>query len=735
MAVSPGRPGDHRIAEEQAALRRVAVLAARAAAPDEVFAAITEEAGRLLGVGHAVLSRYDPGGAASAVAAWSSAGAAVPVGTRASIGGRNVHTLVFHTGRVVRLDDYTGASGAVADIGRGLGLRGVVGAPVSVEGQLWGVIVVASMNERPLPADTEARLAGFTELAATAIANAQARVALRSFAEEQAALRRVATLVARGGSPEEVFATVAAEAGRLLSADVTGISRYDPDGTAAAVGGWNRTGDATSFPIGTSVRLGGRNVVTLVSETGRPARIDAVADSSGEPAAFARERGFGSVVGAPITVEGRLWGLMMAISASTQPLPADTEARLAGFTELAATAIANAQARTELRGFAEEQAALGRVATLVARGAPSQEVFTAVTDEAGQLLQVDYAVLSRYDPDGLVTVVGCWASTDPGRPLPIGLRLKREGRNIHTLVFETGRSARIDDYDAASGAFADTARDWEFRASVGVPFWVEGRLWGVIGVGSRSEPLPAGAEARLAGFTELAAIALANAEAQAALTASRARIVAAADQTRRRLERNLHDGAQQRLVSLVLQLRAAQATVPSGADELAERLEGAVAEAAGAQEELREISRGLHPAVLTESGLRPALRTLARRSTVPVSLDVQLAGRLAEPVEITAYYAVSEALANTAKHAHASAAEVDVAADQGMLRVRIRDDGRGGADFSRGSGLTGLKDRVEAFGGQISLRSPPGAGTALEIILPLGDPAGAVRLSPANAWS
>ena len=173
--------------------------------------------------------------------------------------------------------------------------------------------------------------------------------------------------------------------------------------------------------------------------------------------------------------------------------------------------------------------------------------------------------------------------------------------------------------------------------------------------------------------------------------------------------------------------------MPPGADELAERLAGAVAEAAGAQEELREISRGLHPAVLTESGLRPALRTLARRSTVPVSLDVQLAGRLAEPVEITAYYAVSEALANTAKHAHASAAEVDVAADQGMLRVRIRDDGRGGADFSRGSGLTGLKDRVEAFGGQISLRSPPGAGTALEIILPLDDPAGAVRLSPANA--
>jgi GAF domain-containing protein len=729
-AASPGRPGDQRIAEEQAALRRVAVLVARAAPPDEVFAAITEEAGRLLGVGHAVLSRYDPDGAAVAVGTWSNAGTAVPVGTRASLGGRNVHTLVFQTGREARVEDYTGVSGAIAPIARELGLRGAVGVPVSVEGRLWGVMVVASTHERPLPSDTEAQLAGFTELAATAIANAQARTELRGFAEEQAALRQVATLVASGASPEEVLAAVAAEAGQLLGADVTGISRYEPDGRAVAVGGWARTGNALPFIVGTGMRLGGRNVMTLVSETGRPARIDYVADASGEPAALARERGFGSVVGAPITVEGRLWGVMMVISRSEHPWPVATEARLAGFTELAATAIANAQARTELRGFAEEQSALRRVATLVARGAPPQEVFTAVTDEAGQLLQVDYTVLSRYDLDDLVTVVGVWASTEPGRPLPVGLRLNREGRNVHAMVFETGRSARIDDYVAASGAFADTARDWEFRAAVGVPIWVEGRLWGVMSAGSRSEALPAGTEARLAGFTELAATALANAEAQAALTASRARIVAAADQVRRRIERDLHDGAQQRLVSLTLQLRAAQATVPPGAEELAERLEAAVSEATGVQEELREISRGLHPAVLTESGLRPALRALARRSTVPVSLDIQVAGRLAEPVEIAAYYAISEALTNTAKHARASAVEVDVAAGEGVLRVRVRDDGCGGADFSRGSGLMGLRDRVEAFGGRISLRSPSGAGTALEIALPLDDPTRPAGRSP-----
>jgi GAF domain-containing protein len=711
-----------RIAGEQAALRRVAVLVARAASPDEVFAAITEEAGRLLGVGHAVLSRYDPDGAVSVVAAWSSADTAVPVGTRVDMGGRNLHTLVFQTGQAVRLDDYTGVSGAAADIGRGLGLGGAVGAPVRVEGRLWGMMAVGSTRERPLPEDAEARLAGFTELAATAIASAQARTELRDFAEEQAALRRVATLVGREAPPQEVFAAVAEEAGQLLQVDYTVLSRYDPDGTAAAVGGWTRTGDALPFTVGTSVRLGGDNVLTLVSQTGRSARIDHVTDASGEPAAIAGNRGFGPVAGAPITVEDRLWGVMMVISRSQQPLPPVTEARLAGFTELAATAIANAQARTELRNFAEEQTALRRVATLVARGATPQEVFAAVAEEAGQLLQVDYTVLSRYDPDGLVTVIGGWASTGPGHPRAVGLRLKPDGRSMHALVLETGRSARMDNYDATSGGFGDSAHDWEFRASVGVPIWVESRLWGVMSAISRSEPLPVGTEARLAGFTELAATALANAAAQAALTASRARIVAAADQTRRRVERDLHDGAQQQLVTLALHLRAAQATVPTGAEEVAGRLEGAITEAEVVQADLREISHGLHPAILTEGGLRPALRALARRSAVPVSVDVRLAGRLAEPVEIAAFYAVSEALTNTAKHARASAAEVEVAADEGALRIRVRDDGCGGAGFSRGSGLTGLKDRVEAFGGRISLSSPPGAGTALEIVMPLDDP-------------
>src|SRR5207244_12185547 len=221
----------------------------------------------------------------------------------------------------------------------------------------------------------------------------------------------------------------------------------------------------------------------------------------------------------------------------------------------------------------------------------------------------------------------------------------------------------------------------------------------------------AGTEDRLVGFAELVATALANAEAQAALSASRARIVAAADQTRRRIERDLHDGAQQRLVSLALQLRAAQADLPPGVGELAQRLEGAVAEVTGVLEELRGIARRLYPAVLSESGRGPALRVLARRSAVPVSVDVQVAGRLPEPVETAAYYVVSEALTNAAKHAHASAAEVEVTVGEGVLQVCVRDDGSGGADFGHGSGVDGAEERFKGLGGGVWRSRQSGAAS------------------------
>ncbi|HEY2077984.1 MAG TPA: GAF domain-containing protein [Streptosporangiaceae bacterium] len=535
------------------------------------------------------------------------------------------------------------------------------------------------------------------------------------FTGEQAALRRVATLVARAAAPEEVFAAVTAEAGRLLGADYAAMARYEPDGEHI-VAAWSGTGDA--FPIGTRARLGGQNVPTLVFQAQMPARIDDYSSASGPVADAVREFGLRASVGVPVSVEGRLWGAVM-VASRVGPLPAGTEAHLAGFTELAATAIANAQARVELREFAEEQAALRRVATLVAQGACPEEVFAAVTTEAGRLLHTDRATMGRYGPDGAETVVAAWDGAGP--TILVSTRWSLGGQNLHAMVFQTGRPARIDDYASASGPVADAVREFGQRAAVGVPVRVGGRLWGVMVVASRAGPLPAGTEARLAGFTELAGTAIANAEAQTALTASRARIVATADAARRRIERNLHDGAQQRLVGLALDLRAARIAAEEGTGGVVQQLDRVGTELHDVLEELREIARGLHPAILAEGGLQPALKTLARRSIVPVCLDIQVDRRLPDQVEIAAYYTVAEALTNAAKHAGATAAGIEVAERGGLLHVRVRDDGRGGADFSRGSGLVGLRDRAEALGGRFRMYSPPGEGTTLELMLPLGD--------------
>ena len=387
----------------------------------------------------------------------------------------------------------------------------------------------------------------------------------RVLQEEQAALRRVATLVARGVPPTEVFAAVAEEIGRLISSEGTRILRYEADRTATVIAGWSESVEVPpELEVGARLALEGGSVSTLVFRTGRPARIDNYADAAGPLAKALQGAGVRSAAGAPIIVEGRLWGVMTAGSTKPEPLPSGTELRLAEFTKLLATAIANAESRAGLARLAEEQAALRRVATLVARGAPPEEVFAAVTEEVGRLLSVEYAHLGRYESDGTtMTIVAGWGRTgDPIAPRG-GRRWSLGGKNVSTLVFETGRAARIDGFADASGPLGVAAREDGVGSGAGAPVIVEGRLWGVMSTHlPLGQPLPADTEARLASFTELVATAIANAESRAELKASRARIVAAADETRRRIERDLHDGIQQRLVSLLLQMRAVQAAVP-----------------------------------------------------------------------------------------------------------------------------------------------------------------------------
>ncbi|MDX6319724.1 MAG: hypothetical protein QOD35_3124 [Nocardioidaceae bacterium] len=372
--------------------------------------------------------------------------------------------------------------------------------------------------------------------------------------------------------------------------------------------------------------------------------------------------------------------------------------------------------------LAKEQAALRRVATLVAQESSPGEVFTAVAEEVGRLIATDSSRILRYEHDGTATVIAAWNLELPFR---VGDRLSLEGQNLAGIVFRTQRPARVDSYADAPGPLAATVREAGIQSGIGCPIIVGGRLWGsMVAVTSQRQPIPVGAELRLAAFTELVATAISNTQARADLTASRARIVRAADETRKQIERDLHDGIQQRLVSLALDLHGVDALLPFELEEAHAQLSRLEAGLTGVLDELREISRGIHPAILSQGGLEPALKALARRSAVPVALVVRTNRRLPDRIEVASYYLVSEALTNPAKHSHATEVRVDVEQTNGLVRLSIRDDGVGGADPSRGSGLTGLADRVDALGGTIEITSPPGNGTSLLVTLRFTTPEG-----------
>jgi signal transduction histidine kinase len=377
------------------------------------------------------------------------------------------------------------------------------------------------------------------------------------------------------------------------------------------------------------------------------------------------------------------------------------------------------RSRDELTRLLDEQAALRRVATLVARAVPPGEIFSAVATEVGRLVGADDTAVVRFEPDGTAVVV---VGLGEDRP-PVGTRWRADDVSAITRVWRTGHSARVDDdlWKEAPGPLPDTLRRLHVRSAAASPIVVESRLWGALSVATTHAPLPADTEQRMADFTDLVATAMANAESRAELAASRVRIVTAADDSRRQIERDLHDGIQQRLVSLGLELRAAQSTAAAEDAELGKQLEQVAGGLGESLTELQELSRGIHPAILSEGGLGPALRALARRSAVPVELDLELdTTRLPASIEVAAYYVVSEALTNAAKHAKASVVDVHARAGDGLLRLVVRDDGVGGATVAHGSGLIGLSDRVQALGGTITVRSPAGEGTTLEIDLPVG---------------
>jgi signal transduction histidine kinase len=375
--------------------------------------------------------------------------------------------------------------------------------------------------------------------------------------------------------------------------------------------------------------------------------------------------------------------------------------------------------RDELRQLAEEQAALRRVATLVARGVPASELFDAVTAEAHQLLGADTTRLLRYEPDG--TATGVAGHGEPGLEIRDGERFTLEGENVTATVLRTGRPARMDSYEGASGSIAATLRDQDVHGSVGAPVVVEDRLWGVmVAAWKRAETLSAGTEARMAQFTELIATAIANAQSRAELAASRARVVATADETRRRIERDLHDGAQQRLVHTVITLKLAQRAMRDNGGESVTGLVGeALEHAERATAELRDLAHGVIPASLSR-GLRAGVETLVSRARLPVTVEVT-DERLPPALEATAYFIVAEAMTNVVKHADAGGAHIKAYVDDGALHVEVRDDGVGGAHVDDSSGLLGLHDRAAAMNGKLTVDSPPGAGTTIAATLPVPD--------------
>src|SRR4051812_10876538 len=592
---------------EQAGLGRVATLVAREAPEEELFAAVSEEVARLLGAQTSNLYRFEPPEVAHAVGAWSEAGApGISVGETLLLVGDTAMPRVLRTGRPTRIDDYEGFAGPLAERLRAMGIRSTVAAPIFVNGDLWGAITASTTSSQAMPAPAEERITEFAELVAQALANREAQHLLRA---------------------ERDFATTLVEITQAL------VCVFDREGRILQFN--SACEDATGF---TADEVCGRSACDFVIPPDQRDEFTAMLEhvwASGEPFPVRAQW---------LTKDGG----RRDIEWSNRAL-VDESGRVTSFVTTGLDVTDRMRATAQIVRLAEEQAALRRVATLVASSPGPDEVFQGVAEEAGRLIGAKSAATVRFE-DNRGVPVGRWNDGEPRTSFSVGTVVPLDdSEGVTALVWRTGTIARVHDYEGVKGEAARLMREAGYRTAVAAPISVEGRTWGALLVASE-DPLGPDAEQRLGDFTELVALALQSAEAQEQLTASRARIVEASVTERRRLERNLHDGAQQRLVSLSLLLRLAQARVRDDPDAAGELLATGSRDLQLALEELRELARGLHPAVLTDRGLGPALESLAARAPFPVEIDDVPSERLGEAVEAAIYYVVSESLTNAAKH-------------------------------------------------------------------------------------
>ena len=544
---------------------------------------------------------------------------------------------------------------------------------------------------------------------------------LRRLQGERQALLRLGALA--GTAPiGELFDAIAEELARVVDLktgetheDMSGLSRFNPDATLTLLAAWGKVPDYPS-PIGSTwPLLDGDSANGRVYRTGRPARLEGTIPVTGSISGRLGVIRANSSIAVPIFVDDHLWGSATIVSDRPEALPPSTEARLSDFAALVSTAISSAQRREEVRRLAEEQTAIRRVATVVAEQPALSVVFESVCAELRALLGVEDTKVVQFERDGRTTVVGADGATE--EMMPIGYSSVLDESLAVERVRRTGRSVRIDNYDEIDGSEAGQVRDARIQASIAYPIRLGDRLWGALAVASSDaaritdQMLPP-----VADCVELIATAIRNTEAAESLRASRERIVTAADDARRRFERNLHDGAQQRLVALALELRH-NVQVSDGIDTtaIAGELESIVTD-------LRDLSRGLHPAVLSEAGLPGAIKMLVRQCATPTTLRMPDAWpEIGDRTQVACFYLLSEALTNIVKHSRATAAELTVEIGDDHLDVVVKDDGVGGArlGLGSGSGLVGIADRVETLGGALTVESVAGQGTTLTARLPL----------------